>query len=148
MINLRIQSRGQPHKHTTPPIQRTGTLAKQVKQGNDIAHQGNKRAFAIRKKTTILAFLNLLGGILMRIAFMLFALLSFALPAQAGMFTSIEDRGDKITAELQDNNSYHAHLARELASIASIEKGQHDLGAAKELMDVAEEEAAKAGGTK
>jgi len=79
---------------------------------------------------------------------MLTALVAFAMPAQAKAFDSIEDRGDKITADLQGNDSYHAHLARELASIASIEKGQHDLGAAKVLIKMAEQEAAKAGGTK
>jgi len=79
---------------------------------------------------------------------MLTALIAFAMPAQAKLFVSVEERGDKITADLQGNNSYHAHLARELASIASIEKGQHDLGAAKVLIKMAEQEAAKAGGAK
>ncbi|EAU54804.1 hypothetical protein [Mariprofundus ferrooxydans] len=84
----------------------------------------------------------------MRILFMLTALLAFALPAQAKLFTSIEERSDAITAELQGNNNYHANLARELASIASEEKGQHDLGAARVFIKMAEEEAAKAGGAK
>jgi len=84
----------------------------------------------------------------MRIMFMLFALLAFALPAQAGMFTSIEDREAQISSQLQGNNSYNAHLARELASASSTEKAQHDLSAAKELMKLAEDAANKAGGAK
>ncbi|MDQ6991856.1 MAG: hypothetical protein Q9M31_00135 [Mariprofundus sp.] len=84
----------------------------------------------------------------MRIIFMLTAMLAFALPAQASLFDSVDDRGDKITDQLQGNNSYHAHLAREFAMIASSEKSQHDLGVAKCFIKMAEEEAAKAGDAK
>lgn len=84
----------------------------------------------------------------MRISFMLFALLAFAMPAIAGTWTGIEDRSDRITAHLQGNNNYQAHLARELASAASDEKAQHDLAAAKELIKLAEDAANKAGSAK
>jgi len=79
----------------------------------------------------------------------IFALFAFALPAQsAGFFTSVDDRTDTMSAQLQGNNSYHAHLARELADIAAEEKSQHDIGVAKAFMTMAEEHAAKAGGAK
>ncbi|MDX8405647.1 MAG: hypothetical protein R8K50_05785 [Mariprofundus sp.] len=85
----------------------------------------------------------------MRITLILFTLLAFALPAQAAsMLVSVEDRAATINTDLQGNNSYHAHLARELASIAESEKGEHDLGAAKEFIKLAEEAAAQAGGAK
>jgi len=66
--------------------------------------------------------------------------------AAAGWTVSVDDRGDALTAQLKGNNSYQAHLARELSSIASEEKSQHDVQVAKAFMDMAEEHAAKAGG--
>jgi len=84
----------------------------------------------------------------MKISLLLFSLFAFALPASAGVFTSIEDRTAKIEADTQGNNSYHAHLARMLADIALEEKGQHDLEAGKEFINMAEDHAAQAGGAK
>lgn len=85
---------------------------------------------------------------MIRLMLLLSALLTYALPAQAQLFVSVEERGAKITADLQGNESYHALLARKLASIATTEKGQHDLRAAKTFIKMAEDEAAKAGGSK
>ena len=82
----------------------------------------------------------------MKSILLLITLFAFSLPASAALFVSIEDRSDAIAAQTQGNNSYHAHLARELAVIAVVEKGQHDLEAAKEFIKLAEEHAAKAGG--
>ncbi|MBL4775340.1 MAG: hypothetical protein JKY87_04725 [Mariprofundus sp.] len=74
-------------------------------------------------------------------------LFAFALPASSSdFFTSIEDRTETMNAQLQGNNSYHAHLARELASVAEDEKAQHDSSVAKEFMHMAEQHAAQAGG--
>jgi len=84
----------------------------------------------------------------MKISLLLFSLLAFALPANAGITTSIEERAAKVEADTEGNNSYHAHLARMFASIAEEEKAQHDLGPAKEFMKMAEEHAAQAGGEK
>ncbi|MDX8408395.1 MAG: hypothetical protein R8L58_08425 [Mariprofundaceae bacterium] len=84
----------------------------------------------------------------MRLTLLTFSLLAFVLPAQAGAFDSVDDRETRLNQQLQGNNSYHAHLARELASIASIEKGQHDIGVARKFMDMAEQHAARAGGAK
>lgn len=81
----------------------------------------------------------------MRIIGLLLTLFAFALPANAGWFTSVEDRGETLEAQLEGNNSYHAHLARELSLIASEEKDQHDLAAAHEFIKMAEEHAARAG---
>ncbi|MFQ5345573.1 MAG: hypothetical protein ACE5DZ_06395 [Mariprofundus sp.] len=81
----------------------------------------------------------------MRIILFLFALFAFSLPASAA---SVETRAEALRAQLEGNNSYHAHLARELASFAEDEKGQHDIIVAKSFMNKAEEEAAKAGGAK
>jgi len=76
-------------------------------------------------------------------------LFAFALPASSADFSvSVDQRSDVISAQLQGNNSYHAHLARELSDIAIEEKSQHDIGVAKAFMDMAEEHAAKAGGVK
>ena len=84
----------------------------------------------------------------MRLALLTLSMLAFVMPTQAGAFDSVEDREARINEQLKGNNSYHAHLARELASIASIEKGQHDIGVARKFMDMAEEHAAQAGGAK
>ncbi|ATX81341.1 hypothetical protein Ga0123462_0466 [Mariprofundus ferrinatatus] len=77
---------------------------------------------------------------------LLFSLLAFAMPAQAGMFTSIEDRAQQLRSQLEGNNSYHAHLARELTKVALEEKAQHDTSVAKEFMRMAEDHASQAGG--
>jgi len=74
---------------------------------------------------------------------------AFALPASsAGFSVGVDERSDVISAQLQGNNSYHAHLARELSDIAIEEKSQHDIDVAKAFMDMAEQHAAKAGGAK
>jgi len=80
-----------------------------------------------------------------RIVFCLLSLFAFALPASAA---SIESRTEALNAQLQGNNSYHAHLARELASVAQEERDQHDLNTARAFMNMAEEHAAQAGGSK
>jgi hypothetical protein len=81
----------------------------------------------------------------MRITGLLLILFAFALPANAGLLIGVDERGEKLEAQLEDNNSYHAHLARELSAIASEEKNQHDIEAARTFMKMAEEYAAKAG---
>jgi len=81
----------------------------------------------------------------MRIILCLFALLAFSLPASAA---SIESRTEAVNAQLQGNNSYHAHLARQLADVAQEEKDQHDLRTARSFMNMAEGHAAQAGGAK
>ena len=80
-----------------------------------------------------------------RIVLCLLSLFAFALPAGAA---SIESRTEALNAQLQGNNSYHAYLARELASVAQEELGQHDLNTARAFMKMAEEHAAQAGGSK
>jgi len=81
----------------------------------------------------------------MRIVCLLLTLFVFALPANAGWFTSVEERSEKLETQLEGNNSYHAHLARELAAIANDEKSQYDMEAAHEFIKMAEEHAAQAG---
>jgi hypothetical protein len=83
----------------------------------------------------------------MKIIGLLLTLFAFALPANAGWLAGTDERGEKLEAQLEGNNSYHAHLARELAAIASEEKGQHDLEAAHEFIKMAEAHAAQAGGS-
>lgn len=82
----------------------------------------------------------------MRILALLFTLLAFSIPANAGLFTGVDERSEAIAAQLQGNNTYHAHLARELAAIASEEKDQQDLEVAREFIRMAEEHATQAGG--
>ena len=84
----------------------------------------------------------------MKCILFLFTLFACSLTANAGTFTSTEERADAVNAQLKGNNSYHAHLARELANIAVEEKGQHDTRVAKAFIQRAEEEAAQAGGAK
>jgi len=84
----------------------------------------------------------------MRFILLTLSLLAFALPAQAGAFSSVEDRQAQLNEQLKGNDSYHAHMARELAKVASDEKSQHDINVAKKFMDMAEEHAAQAGGAK
>ena len=82
----------------------------------------------------------------MRVILFLFTLFAFSLPAQAGLFSTIDDRANQVSEQTKGNNSYHAHLARELADIASEEQSQHDTPAALEFIRMAEDYAAKAGG--
>ena len=82
----------------------------------------------------------------MRITLLLLTLFAFSLPAHAGLFTTVDDRANHISTQLQGNNSYHAHLARELANVAVDEKGQHDVTAALEFIRMAEAHADQAGG--
>ena len=84
----------------------------------------------------------------MRITLLLLTLFAFILPAHAGMFSTIDDRANHISAQLEGNNNYHAHLARELAKVAVEEKGQHDVTAALEFIRMAEAHADQAGGAK
>jgi len=76
----------------------------------------------------------------------LFSLLAFSLPAHAGAFTSVEDRAQEVRAQVEGNNNYHAELARQFATIAVTEKGEHDTGAAQEFIKMAEDHATQAGG--
>jgi len=77
------------------------------------------------------------------------AMLMCAGTASAGSWTdSVDDRADALASQLNGNNSYHAHLARELANVAMEEKSQHDIGVARAFMNKAEEHAAQAGGSK
>jgi len=82
----------------------------------------------------------------MRITLLLFTLFAFSLPAHAGMFSTIDDRANQISAQLQGNHTYHAELARQLANVALEEKSQHDTPAAMEFIRMAEDHAAQAGG--
>ncbi|ATX80367.1 hypothetical protein Ga0123461_1961 [Mariprofundus aestuarium] len=75
----------------------------------------------------------------------LFSLLAFSLPAHAGL-TSVEDRAQEVRAQVEGNNNYHAELARQFATIAVTEKGEHDTQTAQEFIKMAEEHAAQAGG--
>jgi len=49
----------------------------------------------------------------MKCILFLFTLFACSLTANAGTFTSTEERADAVNAQLKGNNSYHAHLARE-----------------------------------
>lgn len=84
----------------------------------------------------------------MKKVLLLCLLSAFAVPANAGIFTSIDERAEQIAAQLQGNESYEAHLARELASVALEEQSQHDTAAALEFIRMAEDHAARAGGSK
>ncbi len=75
-------------------------------------------------------------------------LLVFPFTAFAGGFQSVDDRADTVSNNVKGNHSYQAHLARKFASFASEEVSQHDLLAAKAFIAMAEEAAAKAGGSK
>ncbi len=81
----------------------------------------------------------------MKLFTLILALVSCSWTANAALL-SVDERADAMNAQLQGNNSYHAHLARQLADVASAEKAQHDTAVAKQFIDMAEEEAAKAGG--
>ncbi len=81
----------------------------------------------------------------MRIILFLCTLFVFSMSANAA---GVEERAEALNAQLKGNNNYHAHLARELADIAEIEIGQHDINTARAFIEIAEEHAAKAGGKK
>jgi len=59
---------------------------------------------------------------------------------------SVEERSQTVYTQVKGNNGYYAHLARKLANVAVNEKSQHDVMAARQFMDLAEESAGKAGG--
>jgi len=84
----------------------------------------------------------------MKILLCVFTLFACSMTANAATFTSVEDRASAVRSELNGNNNYHAHLARELASIAEDEISQHDLNAARAFIEMSEEHAAQAGGSK
>ncbi len=73
------------------------------------------------------------------------ALLALAPSATAGVFDSVDDRAARVEAQVQGRHDYHAELARELVSAAQDERSQHDLRAARQLMDLAEQAAGKGG---
>ncbi|MDX8388557.1 MAG: hypothetical protein R8M46_08545 [Ghiorsea sp.] len=58
---------------------------------------------------------------------------------------NIADRADALKASVQDNQSYDAHMARELSLIAEQEKAQNEINVANAFMSEAEKHAAKAG---
>ena len=66
----------------------------------------------------------------------------------AGWGVSVDDRAEALNTQLEGNHSYHAYLARDLADIATEEKAQHDSDVARAFMNMAEEHAAQAGGSK
>ncbi len=76
---------------------------------------------------------------------LLCALLAYALPANAA---SVEERAEAVRAQTQGSDNYHAYLARELASVAEAEKGQHDITVARSFIEMAEKHAAMSGGAK
>ncbi len=84
----------------------------------------------------------------MKAVFLLLSLFVFALPANAATFSSIDARVEQINAQLQDNHDYHANMARQLASIAGTEAGEHDVRAALQFIELAEAHAAQAGASK
>ncbi len=83
-----------------------------------------------------------LGGVMKKIWIACMMLVGFASIAHAG----IEDRGEAVRKQVQGKHDYHASLARELASIAEDEKGQHEVGVASAFMNEAEKHANMAGG--
>ncbi|MDQ6953412.1 MAG: hypothetical protein Q9M15_07795 [Mariprofundaceae bacterium] len=72
-------------------------------------------------------------------------LVAICMSASTAMAASIEDRTTSMESQIIGNHGYHAELARELASIASEEKYQHDTDVGKAFMRLAEEHAQKAG---
>ncbi len=80
--------------------------------------------------------------------FFIVALLVFPFAAAAGGFQSVDDRADAVSKSVKGVHSYQAYLARKFASFASEEISQHDSQAAKAFIVMAEEAAAKAGGSK
>ncbi len=85
----------------------------------------------------------------MRIAATMLALLLLgAAPAWSNPIAgpSIEERADILRTQLKGHADYHAHLARELTTVAEAEKAQHDIRIAKIFMDMAEREASKSEG--
>lgn len=82
---------------------------------------------------------------MVRILFLLIASFIFFAPFAASA-ASVEERSKAIYTQLKGNNNYYAHLAKKFANVAVNEKGQHDVTAARQFMDLAEDSAAKAGG--
>lgn len=76
------------------------------------------------------------------------AVLLLPLTATAGALTSIDVRADAVNKKVEGIKTYEAYLARKFAAFAEEELGQHDLNAARQFMELAEEAAAKAGGSK
>ncbi|MDQ6974801.1 MAG: hypothetical protein Q9M10_07925 [Mariprofundaceae bacterium] len=72
-------------------------------------------------------------------------LVVIGMSATTAMAASIEERSATIETQLKGKHGYHAELARELASIASEEKDQHDTDVGQAFMRLAEEHAQKAG---
>ena len=71
---------------------------------------------------------------------------AMATPAMAGAFDSIDDRASRVEARVQGKHDYQAELARDMASAAQDELAQHDLRAARQFMDLAEQAASRSGG--
>lgn len=76
-----------------------------------------------------------------KLVFLVLALCLFAGTASAG----VEDRSNALQASVEGNNSYEAHFARELSTIAEDELSHGEVEVARAFMDVAEKYARKAG---
>lgn len=72
-------------------------------------------------------------------------LLAMTPAAQAGGLDSVDDRAARVEDQTKGRHDYQAELARNLASIAQDELSQHDLNAARQFMNLAEQAAAKGG---
>lgn len=81
----------------------------------------------------------------MRFSWMIILTLAFASPAFAGVFDSVDDRAARVEDQTKGRHDYQAELARDLASIAQDELSQHDLSAARQFMNLAEQAAARGG---
>jgi len=73
--------------------------------------------------------------------------LSFSAPAFAGITDTYAD-ASAIAAEMGTNKDYHRLLAKKLAMVAMEEVDQKDIVAAREFVNLARDEMAKAGGAK
>lgn len=83
----------------------------------------------------------------MRYFIAVLTLLVFPFSAQAA-FLSISDRAEQVEKQTKGNNSYQAYLARKFADYATEEVAQHDLRTGRAFIQMAEEAAKKAGGSK
>ena len=81
----------------------------------------------------------------MKLALAMLLSLAFAMPAYAG---NVESRAESIKKSTEGNDSYHAHMARNLAAIAVKEMKENDANAGRRFIIMAEEHAAQAGGAK
>ena len=84
-------------------------------------------------------------------AWLVLPLLMFSNPAhaaEANMTTDTEADADAIQNQFKGRYDYNSLMAVKLADVAIEEKSQHDHGAARQFIHLAESYAAKAGGAK